>query len=89
MATQNTSIFAAARHAIVSVFDTVGAVATTAQEAVEISTGYVHNRAVEQRLTDKHFIQTRTAATLTELDAELEEDPKLKDMFARLESEFA
>lgn len=82
-------MFSSASRAITSVFDTITDVAGTANESVSMATTYVHNRAVSQKLTDKQEVMVSTAEKMTELQAKLDADDKLKAQYDKLEAEFA
>jgi hypothetical protein len=66
------------------VFDSVGAVAGTVEESVEIVTNYVHNRAKSQLLTDQKIVIIETAETLNKLQKQLDADAELKATYESL-----
>lgn len=76
------------RQALIGIFGTVAETGGAAQETVGMATNYVHNRAVEQRLTDRAFIRHRTAETLRDIQKKLDADADLSALYDKLESEF-
>lgn len=83
------TFFSSLNRALCSTFDTITEVGTATQETVSMGTNYVHNRAVEQNLTDKHMVQLRTAKAMREFKAELDADKDLAKIFNDLSKDFA
>jgi len=82
------SVLRSLSNALITTFDTVGAVANTAQETVGMATEYVHNRAHSQKLTDKQAVIVSTAKTLQVHKKELDADEELKALYDELEKEW-
>ncbi|UAT28847.1 hypothetical protein PP753_gp08 [Dinoroseobacter phage vB_DshP-R7L] len=82
-------IFSSVRDTIVAVTKPVISTANAADESLSIATGYIHNRAVSAKLTDKESVKVSTAETLLELQAKLDADDKLKALYESLDAEFA
>lgn len=80
------SVLSSISNALTQTFDTIGAVAQTAQETVGMATEYVHNRAHSQKLTDKQAVIVSTAKTLQVHKQELDKDAELKALYDELES---
>lgn len=83
------SVFRSVSNSLISVFNTITDVADTAGESVQIATTYVHNRAIEQKLTDNSHVRLSTAKSLRAIQVELEGDEALTKIFEDLEQEFA
>lgn len=75
------SIWSSASNAISTTLDTVTDAATTAQETISMATDFVHNRAVEQKHTDRTAVVLRMSKTMSTMQEELDADPKLQTMF--------
>lgn len=82
---QPTTIVGHFSTALKGILSTITTTATAAEETVGIATGFVHNRAMEQKHTDKAFVQQRTARKLSELAAELQSDPTLQPIIDELD----
>lgn len=82
------SVLSSISNALTTTFDTVTAVATTAQETVGMATEYVHNRAHSQKLTDKQAVIVSTAKALQVHKQELDADEELKALYDELEKDW-
>jgi hypothetical protein len=77
-------IWASTSRAITGVMDTVGDVAKTAQQTIAMASDFVDHKSQAWEMTVYETTVADTAKVLSEIALDLEEDPKLAAIHAKL-----
>ena len=81
-------MFSAIRDTVIAVCNPVISAANAADESLSMATSAIHNRATAHKLHDRQHVIVETSEKMLKLDVKLDNDPKLKALYSKLEQEF-